>query len=159
MCAYDGMLQENIFRPKKIKTKKVFVVTSGTYSDYQIDAIFSTKKGAEKYIAGAKQIDVWHSGTRVEEYELDEYVNAVPRLAYFERVDIRDLEKGAQFDMYGRSEKILARPNIRSKDISDEYCDGVFAFQSFVSQKHAHDLCVKRIQKLSAENLMRRGEI
>ena len=28
---------------------KIFIVTSGAYSDYHIDAVFSTKENAERY--------------------------------------------------------------------------------------------------------------
>ena len=44
---------------------KVYVVTSGTYSDYCIEAIFSDKKKAEVY-SGI------HSYNEVEEWEVDE---------------------------------------------------------------------------------------
>lgn len=47
---------------------KVFIVTEGEYSDYQIKAVFSTKEKAEKYI------DTHGNDTvNIEEYELDSY--------------------------------------------------------------------------------------
>lgn len=48
---------------------KVYVVTSGSYSDYGINAIFSTKELAEEYIK-----EVWKNSTScngVNEWELD----------------------------------------------------------------------------------------
>ena len=57
---------------------KVFIVTSGSYSDYQIEAVFSTKEKAEEYIQNACIDDV----NDIEEYEMDEQVerkNAVYR--------------------------------------------------------------------------------
>lgn len=47
---------------------KVFIVTSGTYSDYDIKAVFSTREKAEEYI-NAKGTDyAWE----VEEWDVDE---------------------------------------------------------------------------------------
>ena len=58
----------------KIDKDKVYVVTSGDYSDYDIRAIFTTKELAEKY----KQSFIKKDGYRsyfndIEEYELDAY--------------------------------------------------------------------------------------
>lgn len=48
--------------------KKIYIVTSGNYSDYHIDAVFSTKNKAESYI------QQHGTGYRIEEYDLDEEV-------------------------------------------------------------------------------------
>lgn len=48
---------------------KVFVVTSGEYSDYGIDAIFSTKELAQTFIKSFKA-DGWHD-MDIEEWNLD----------------------------------------------------------------------------------------
>ena len=53
--------------------KKVFVVTSGEYSDYGIDAVFSSKELAEKYIKFKSRVSViYPEYARIEEYTLDE---------------------------------------------------------------------------------------
>lgn len=44
---------------------KIFIVTDGTYSDYHIEAVFSTKEKASAYCA-------LHGYDYVEEYEVDE---------------------------------------------------------------------------------------
>ena len=46
--------------------EKVYIVTSGEYSDYHIDAVFSTRKKAEEYV------DAHGSDYRVEEYPVDD---------------------------------------------------------------------------------------
>ncbi len=51
-----------------------YVVTSGTYSDYHIEAIFSTKRAAELYVAAHEPTsdDVYCSmDLYIEEYEMD----------------------------------------------------------------------------------------
>ena len=54
--------------------KKIYIVTSGEYSDYHIDAVFSTKEKAKAYIQ--------QKGTEydIEEYELDEEVEKKTQL-------------------------------------------------------------------------------
>lgn len=46
--------------------KKIYVVTSGEYSDYRIDAVFTTKEKAEEYVQNNG------SDYRIEVYNLDE---------------------------------------------------------------------------------------
>lgn len=53
---------------------KVYIVTSGIYEDYHIDAVFSTRKDAELYIAthGWESDDNYYSmDSYIEEYEMD----------------------------------------------------------------------------------------
>ena len=50
---------------------KVYIVTEGCYSDYHIEACFSTKREAQKFIDNAKQVEnFWHEPI-IEEWELD----------------------------------------------------------------------------------------
>jgi hypothetical protein len=52
---------------------KVYVITSGSYSDYGIDKVFLDKEKAEKYVELSK--DKWDE-PRIEIYETDENDNA-----------------------------------------------------------------------------------
>lgn len=54
--------------------KKIYIVTSGEYSDYRIDAVFTTKEKAVDYVE--------QHGTRydIEEYDLDEEVEKKTQL-------------------------------------------------------------------------------
>ena len=47
---------------------KVFIVTSGCYSDYQIEAVFSTKETAEEYIDSKKYPDDFTIEEEVNDY-------------------------------------------------------------------------------------------
>ena len=55
---------------------KVYIVTSGAYSDYHIDAVFSTKENAEKYnnIYGEGDFD------DIEEFEVDDEMALINRI-------------------------------------------------------------------------------
>jgi hypothetical protein len=57
---------------------KVFIVTSGEYSDYGISAVFSTEEGAQRFIdvRGTGRWDYY----QIEEYELDEDAPAAESL-------------------------------------------------------------------------------
>jgi hypothetical protein len=54
----------------------IYVVVSGEYDDYQIDAVFSTKKRAENWI------DL-NGGDGIEEWELDPFCDEDPGLDRF----------------------------------------------------------------------------
>lgn len=52
---------------------KLYVVTSGEYSDYGINSIFSTKEKAQAYIDRSNKLGIDnYLGWNIEEYELDE---------------------------------------------------------------------------------------
>lgn len=48
---------------------KIYIVTSGCYSEYGIDAVFLDKTEAEKYIAVKNEQNSWHDSYCIEEYE------------------------------------------------------------------------------------------
>ncbi len=53
--------------------KKVYIVTSGEYSCYRIEAVFSSKKLAKDYIKLKSRIGYWYYRIpRIEEYVLNE---------------------------------------------------------------------------------------
>ena len=47
--------------------KKIFAVSSGSYSDYRVNAVFSTEELAQEYMDVVKQSDY----NDIEEYEVD----------------------------------------------------------------------------------------
>lgn len=63
---------------------KVYVVTYGEYSDYGIEAVFSTKEKAQEYInIACTERDCWSSTNDcIEEYELDQTITAPEKVLY-----------------------------------------------------------------------------
>jgi hypothetical protein len=57
---------------------KVYAVNAGSYSDYGICGIFSTRENAEKYMQAFPR-KTYSSYNDIEEYELDEYVSEIDR--------------------------------------------------------------------------------
>lgn len=60
---------------------KVYIVTSGDYSDYSIDSVFSTREAAEKRCAVWRQEELW-GDPRIEEYDLEDGSNVVVEQVY-----------------------------------------------------------------------------
>lgn len=56
---------------------KVYIVTSGEYSDYHIDACFSTKQKAQEFIRNAEKTEELWDRPRIEEWDLDGSVDIV----------------------------------------------------------------------------------
>ena len=50
---------------------KVYIVTSGEYSDYHIDACFSTKQKAQEFIKNAKKTKEFWDEPSIEKWDLD----------------------------------------------------------------------------------------
>ena len=60
--------------------KTIYIVTSGEYSDYRIDAVFDTKELAENFVESRAEL---YYKARIEEYPLNKYVD----LSYDYKVD------------------------------------------------------------------------
>jgi hypothetical protein len=66
-----------------VVSKKVYIVTSGSYSDYSIDRVFDDKVLADEYV----RIHTEHGGydMRVEEYDVNA---ALPRIEIIYTVEV-----------------------------------------------------------------------
>ena len=62
---------------------KVYIVTSGEYSDYHIDACFSTKQKAQEYIKNAEKTEKFWDEPSIEEWDLDGSVDIVDVVKIF----------------------------------------------------------------------------
>jgi hypothetical protein len=64
----------------------LYVVTSGTYSDYHIEGVFSTRELAEKWIDEVRVkrgTSYWYNAHNdIEEYELDKFVEETSAYVY-----------------------------------------------------------------------------
>lgn len=96
---------------------KVYIVTEGDYSDYRIEACFSTKKKAQEYIENAKQVN-HNYYPEIEEWDLDSNSDIVDVInVYFtftspfskreheEQISI-DIDKLVRSQVYKYSDKI-----------------------------------------------------
>ena len=80
---------------------KIYVVTSGCYSDFHIDAMFSTREKAQKYIDAAK-FDDWDEINGITEYDIDSASTEPPKSmivsGYFEEdeLDVINFDDGKE---------------------------------------------------------------
>lgn len=88
---------------------KVFIVTSGKYSDYGIERVFSTLELAEQYI------DTKDDDWRIEEYELDEPIERETHIFSVRmRIDSKEVDS------------CLISPCLYKKDCIEYYERGLF---------------------------------
>lgn len=128
----------------------IFVVTTGEYSDYGIDSMFSSKELAEQYIQ--TQVDPEEPRFReyrIEEYELDHMPE--PRV-YYTFWEARLDAQGNQVERHvgnpnlfykGRTQKYSAQPIKRGYGWVTERS---FYGQSTVSPEHALKLAIETRQ-------------
>lgn len=125
---------------------RVYIVTSGTYSDYRINKVFSKKELAEAYLEQIKDID---SDWSIEEYLLDEDTDLIQRRVYVYTL----FSEEAQRAPYCRMAVEEGLPT----DRTPKQCVGIGAYnsdehryftgRSFVSEEHAKKLAVEVYQK------------
>ena len=87
----------------------VYVVTSGEYSDYRIDAIFSTRERAEAYLSQLKGAECSSGYEQIAEWAVDEQASAVRRIRYGRSIL---LSSGAIF--YQHESQEVARPSLHT---------------------------------------------
>ena len=120
---------------------KVYVVTSGSYSDYHIEAVFSTEELAEKYIHATKSGNRWDDAS-IEEWDLDRNASELRAgyKAYFGRIskegNISDLE-----------ESTLSLSDGHGFDVKNNMYCGFFAQDA----EHARKILAERHAVISAE--------
>lgn len=132
----------------------VYIVTSGSYSDYGIVAVFSTKEKAEAFIEQRRQTECYdHDDNEIEEWTLDEESGKVARALFS---CFLQAESGDVVHEQGRTE--LAPPTARGMGTTIMDCfykdRGVFKnvikAESYVSAEHAKKLAVEARQQLRA---------
>ena len=80
---------------------KIYVVTSGCYSDFHINAMFSTREKAQKYIDAAK-FDDWDDINGIDEWDVDSASTEPPKSmnvsGYFEEdeLDVINFDDGEE---------------------------------------------------------------
>ena len=121
----------------------VYIVTSGEYSDYGIDAIFSTYDKAEKFIAlknDEKNSYLWHEEYNIEEYAVD------------------DCEIISKNPMYYHYEYLPMTNTIRDKQPTFRYGNPSYESRVFHYWNTNKDLDTKVLQdayyKWKAENML-----
>lgn len=141
----------------------VFVVTNGTYSDFCIKAIFSSRDKAEVYLNEQKKVR--DDKAQIQEWILDEFQDMVAKLYWRSEIDPLTGEIFQENEEFGFVPRYdLAKPNERERkfglkyELNEEYplpntgyIGHTLSAESYVSQEHANKLVVEARQKLLAK--------
>jgi hypothetical protein len=123
---------------------KLFVVTSGCYSDYHIVAIFSSREKAEEFAPAAS---VRGSDAAIEEFILDETGGVSLQMIYETHVDIDTGES------YVGSPGPEERPvGWSGSTVFDNQFQRIARGSSAISQEHANKVAVECRQAWLREN-------
>ena len=121
---------------------KIFAVSSGVYSDYHINAVFSTRELAQAYIA--KRGDgLWDPN--IEEWKVDEEADFIARPLYWAAVY---LKTGDLVPEHCRTSTQWASPSARAYDEPRLVYTNRIVAGSFVSQEHALKLAAEKRQEI-----------
>ena len=123
---------------------KVFIVTSGEYSDYGIDRVFSTEEKAKEFIKITR--DLYGGTFNIEPYELDAPMPTYKEYLFFEAYIEDDIVAKSNFEFY-----FTDKPNeikfFRQSDGSyDKICIGTIKLKSSESLDKAKNRAVKVVQ-------------
>jgi hypothetical protein len=127
-----------------MQRKKIFIVTSGEYSDYHIEGVFSTKKLAEEFVATLSR------DARVEEYALDEKVGWAYATVHQVYIDLETGDIASTTHQY----PMLCAPRFAKFEVPTyrvNWGDNTFRTcgigKSVVSRDHAIKIAVEGRQK------------
>ena len=129
----------------------IYVVTSGTYSDYKIDSLYTNKEKAEERLAALKKVDMFdNEKPQIEEWPVDQEFEEIPRQYWMSEID---LVTGQVFEPDAEVRYRFAKPNQRTYEHANQLrClsyGGIserYTANSFVSQEHADKLAVEARQ-------------
>ena len=123
---------------------KVFVVTSGEYSAYCINRVFSSEEKAKEFIKITR--DLYGGTFNIEPYELDAPMPTYKEYLFFEAYIEDDIVAKSNFEFY-----FTDKPNeikfFRQSDGSyDKICIGTIKLKSDESLDKAKNRAVKVVQ-------------
>lgn len=128
--------------------KTVFVVTTGSYSDFRIKGVFSSAKKADEYISRSKKSQIAHNTdyNDVEEWTLDELAASKEYTHWHYTLFLDD---GAQVDPVHTSEQFGIPQNNGQIFEKVPYYQGrgIVRVQSCKSAAHAKKLAAEKRQE------------
>lgn len=126
----------------------VYLVTSGCYSDYRVDAAFSSRKIAQNYIDKRLEKDHSYRDSGIEEYEID----ALAKSEHFDVWYVRMwLDDGS---VIWKNQQSVFEPKYRSRldNRGGTYSDRpIIDATSSVSEEHAIKIAAEERQRYLRE--------
>ena len=123
---------------------RVFVVTSGEYSDYGIDRVFSTEEKAKEWI---EIITSMYGGNyNIEQYELDAPIPERKEYLFFEAYIEDDVVIKSNFEFYLADEPTDIKFFRQINGSYDKVCIGTVRLRQGESIESAKERAVKVVQ-------------
>lgn len=127
--------------------KKVYLVTSGEYSGYHVEACFSSKEKAKDYVKKINKTSEFY-GACVETYIVDDtnLDTLVLRPYWYSTINLKDGR--IEYEDGRTTEYELAKPHERGESEVEEIFDfdTYIHATSYVSQEHANKLVIEARQ-------------
>lgn len=131
----------------KSKTKIIYAVTDGEYSDYRVEGVFSSKKKAERFIEQYRKKEGQYCEPQIVEWELNGRGSDVAKTEYRALINLNngsiesEWEYPALVPKNKRAEPSQFYSNPRHTDRKS------ITVVSYVSKDHARKLAVEAYQK------------
>ena len=123
---------------------KVFIVTSGEYSDYGIDRVFSTEEKAKEWV---DIITSMYGGNyNIEQYELDAPIPERKEYLFFEAYIENDVVVKSNFEFYFADEPSEIKFFRQINGSYDKVCIGTVQLRQGESIESAKQRAVKVVQ-------------
>jgi len=127
---------------------KVYVITSGDYSDYSIYGVASTKSKAEAIIAAAKGADeYWAQDARIEEYPVDEMLTYKQFVEWHCGMLLDDGSVVEQHDRVAWAKPFRSRVEQFNVKVPFYQNRPIVRVKSAVSQAHANKVAAEKRQE------------
>ena len=123
---------------------KVFIVTSGEYSEYGIDRVFSTEEKAKAFIKIT--MDLYGGTFNIEPYELDAPMPIYKEYLFFEAYIEDDVVTKSNFEFYFTDSPNEIRFFRQSDDSYNKICIGTIKLKNGETIEKAKKRAVKVVQ-------------
>lgn len=123
---------------------KVFIVTSGEYSEYGIDRVFSTEEKAKEFIRVT--MDLYGGTFNIEPYELDAPMPTYKEYLFFEAYIEDDVVTKSNFEFYFTDSPNEIRFFRQSDGSYDKICIGTIKLKNGETIEKAKKRAVKVVQ-------------
>ena len=123
---------------------KVYIVTSGEYSAYCINRVFSSEEKAKEFIKITR--DLYGGTFNIESYELDAPMPTYKEYLFFEAYIEDDIVSKSNFEFYFTDEPNEIKFFRQSDGSYDKICIGTIKLKSGESLDRAKNRAVKIVQ-------------
>ena len=124
--------------------RKVYIVTSGEYSDYGIDRVFSTEEKAKEWVDVITSM--YNGNYNIEQYELDAPIPERKEYLFFEAYIEDDVIIKPNFDFYFADEPTDIKFFRQINGSYDKACIGTIKLRQGESIESAKERAVKIVQ-------------